>query len=103
MDAPAARLIGHRAQTGIRVPGLLPFYPLASLNLPDTVMRSPSRQLLARIDPDAKALMPIDSQSAQYRLQSDVANAIVRLRPMATEGFLHRERCVYDSPAPAVA
>ena len=47
--------------------------------------------------------MPIDSRSAQYRLQPDVANAIIRLMPMATERFLRRERCVYDSPAPAVA
>ena len=47
--------------------------------------------------------MPLDSRFAQYRLQPDIADAIIRLRPMATERLLHRERCVYDSPAPAVA
>ena len=78
MPAPATLPIGHRAQTGIRVSRLLPFYPVASLNLPDTVMRSPFRQLLARIDPATKALMPLDSRFAQYRLQPDIADAIIR-------------------------
>ena len=47
--------------------------------------------------------MPIDSRSAQYRMVPDVADVIVRLRAMDTERFIPRERCVYDSPAPAVA
>ena len=47
--------------------------------------------------------MPIDSRSAQYRMVPDVADVIVRLRSMGTERFLPRERCVYDSLAPAVA
>ena len=85
------------------MPGRLRFYLVASLNPPGTVTRSPSRQLFVRIDPDAKALMPIDSRSAQYRMVPDVADVIVRLTSMDTERFLPRERCVYDSPAPAVA
>ena len=47
--------------------------------------------------------MPIDSRSAQYRMGPDVADVIVRLRSMDTERLLPQERCVYDSPAPAVA
>jgi hypothetical protein len=47
--------------------------------------------------------MPIDSRSAQYRMGQRVRNVIVWLRSMDTERFLPRERCVYDSPAPAVA
>ena len=47
--------------------------------------------------------MPIDSRSAQYRMVPDVADVIVRLRAMDTARFIPRERCVYDSPAPAVA
>ncbi len=47
--------------------------------------------------------MPIDSRSAQYRMGQHVRNVIVRLRSMDTERFLPRERCVYDSLAPAVA
>ena len=47
--------------------------------------------------------MPIDSRSAQYRMGPDVADVIVRLSSMDTERLLPRERCVYDSPAPAVA
>ena len=47
--------------------------------------------------------MPIDSRSAQYRMVPDVADVIVRLRSMDTERFIPRERCAYDSPAPAVA
>ena len=47
--------------------------------------------------------MPIDSRSAQYRMVPDVANVIVRLTSMDTARFIPRERCVYDSPAPAVA
>ena len=47
--------------------------------------------------------MLIDSRSAQYRMVPDVADIIVRLTSMGTERFLPRERCVYDSPAPAVA
>ena len=47
--------------------------------------------------------MPIDSRSAQYRMVPDVANVIVRLTSMDTARFIPRERCVYDSPAPAEA
>ena len=47
--------------------------------------------------------MPVNSRSAQYRMGPDVADVIVRLRSMDTERLLPRERCVYDSPAPAVA
>ena len=47
--------------------------------------------------------MPIDSRSAQYWMGPDVADVIVRLKSMSTERLLPRERCVYDSPAPAVA
>ena len=47
--------------------------------------------------------MPIDSRSTQYRMGQLVRNVIVRLRSMDTERFLPRERCVYDSLAPAVA
>ena len=47
--------------------------------------------------------MLIDSRSAQYRMGQRVRNVIVRLRSMDTERFLPRERCVYDSLAPAVA
>ena len=47
--------------------------------------------------------MPIDSRSAQYRMVPDVANVIVGLRSMDAKRFIPRERCVYDSPAPAVA
>ena len=47
--------------------------------------------------------MPIDSRSAQYRMGQHVANVIVWLKSMDTERLLPRERCVYDSPAPAVA
>ena len=47
--------------------------------------------------------MPIDSRSAQYWMVPDVADVIVRLTSMGTERLLPRERCVYDSPAPAVA
>ena len=47
--------------------------------------------------------MTIDSRSAQYRMGPDVADVIVRLRSRDAERFIPRERCVYDSPAPAVA
>ena len=47
--------------------------------------------------------MPIDSRSAQYRMGPDVGDVIVRLTSMDTARFIPRERCVYDSPAPAVA
>ena len=47
--------------------------------------------------------MPIDSRSTQYRMGQRVRNLIVWLRSMDTERFLPRERCVYDSLAPAVA